>query len=185
MIIGVTGWANHGKDTTGQYLVANYNFLRYAFADQLKDLALIINPIVGPGSLRLYAHVEEGGWEAAKKNPEVRRFLQELGTGVRKIIGADAWVEALDRQLNADGLTRKDHIVITDVRFHNEADYIHRNGGVVWRVTRRGYDNGIGTSHDSEKFVEGLPADYDFHVVTKDQLYGQINLAMDQLRRKL
>jgi len=135
MIVGVTGYARHGKDTTGNFLVENYGFLRYAFADQLKSMAITLNPIVRTFTFpkhaeRLATLVALVGWDKAKENTEVRRFLQVLGTeAVRDHLGQDAWVDALDKKLNEDEVTRDNDVVITDVRFHNEAQFIKRNDG--------------------------------------------------------
>lgn len=169
-LIAITGRAQHGKDTIGQRLV-DHGFARFAFADQLKDLALYINPIVS-GDIRdfdeerMAALVSRVGWEEAKKNPEVRRFLQELGTGVRDIIGEDAWVNALEKLWLASG---RENVVITDVRFPNEARWVHRHGGQLWRVTRMvnggekmlPFDNGVDPNHASEVHVPTLLADHE------------------------
>jgi hypothetical protein len=186
-LVGLTGYAQHGKDTAGRFLTETYGFVRFAFADQLKELALIIDPIIDQvHGNRLSLLVGQVGWDEAKRNPEVRRILQELGTGVRDVIGADAWVDALARKVDEEvGWTfegqgivmpgQRAHpakpVVITDVRFPNEAAWIHDNGGVVVRVNRqaadgRPYDNGIGTSHPSEAHVATLRVDED--VTAKD-----------------
>lgn len=177
-LLGVTGFAQHGKDTVGRIAVSTQKYHRYAFADQLKDLALEANPWVSvewhppPANevydLRLSRLVEEGGWEGAKQNPEVRRFLQELGTGAREVLGDDVWVRALENKLvkagrMAEGKSSQpfsDYIIVTDVRFPNEADWIHEKGGKLIRVHRPFFDNGVGTDHPSEAFVEDLPVDY-------------------------
>ena len=176
MIIGITGHAQHGKDTTGQFLVTSYGFKRYAFADQLRSMALTLNPIIyseGPEvvTTRLADLVQSAGWDVAKKDPEVRRFLQVLGTeAVRDHLGEDAWVDSLDKRLNDDDLTRDSDVVITDVRFLNEVRFIRRNGGEVWRVKRleyvdgmiKDFDNGLGTDHPSERFINSIMADRTF-----------------------
>ena len=173
MIVGVTGYARHGKDTTGNFLVENYGFMRYAFADQLKSMAITLNPIIRTFTFpkhaeRLATLVALQGWDKAKENAEVRRFLQVLGTeAVRDHLGQDAWVDALDKKLNDDEVTRDNDVVITDVRFHNEAQFVKRNGGEIWRVKRleyadgviRDFDNGLGTDHPSERFVDSIKAD--------------------------
>jgi len=41
-LIGFAGKARSGKDTAGAYLVDNYNFLRYSFAQPLKDATKIM-----------------------------------------------------------------------------------------------------------------------------------------------
>jgi len=194
MLVGVTGYAQHGKDTIGQICVRG-GATRFAFADQLKELALYVNPIVIPADItgraterRLRDVVDAFGWENAKKNAEVRRFLQELGTGVRDIIGEDAWVNALEKLWVASGAM---HAVVTDVRFPNEADWIHRNNGVLLRVTRyvaaesgddpwSMFDNGLGTDHPSEMYVPDLPADFDIENSGPiDQLEGRVMRALN------
>ena len=176
MIVGLTGYARHGKYTTRNFLVENYGFMRYAFADQLKSMAITLNPIIRTFTFpkhaeRLATLVALQGWDKAKENAEVRRFLQVLGTeAVRDHLGQDAWVDALDKKLNDDEVTRDNDVVITDVRFHNEAQFVKRNGGEIWRVKRleyadgviRDFDNGLGTDHPSERFVDSIKADRTF-----------------------
>ena len=42
VIIGLIGNKRVGKDTIADYLVNNYNFKKYAFADQIKKISNII-----------------------------------------------------------------------------------------------------------------------------------------------
>lgn len=155
MLVGVSGAARHGKDTVAQVLVEDFGFVRVGFADALKKLAIEVNPTI-PGHGRLRSLVLDQGWEEAKVYPEVRRLLQDLGVGVREVIGPDAWVTAVSRTLQES--LAKD-IVIPDVRFPNEADFIHDQGGQLWLVNRVGFDNGVGLGHVSEQYVEQLPRD--------------------------
>ena len=60
MLIGVTGLAQHGKDTIGNRLVKAHGFRRMGFANVLKELALRVNPIVhAPGSGFQYPRLGE------------------------------------------------------------------------------------------------------------------------------
>jgi hypothetical protein len=166
-LIGLTGYAQHGKDSTAKFLEP-YGYKQYAFADALKQMALVLDPIVStskdwppghyyPGLVRLSSLIEKSGWEEAKKLPEVRRFLQVLGTeAVRDILGENSWVDALGNKLGTD---RPKKAVITDVRFPNEAEFVRRQGGKLWLIQRPGFDNGIGTDHPSEAFISTLPVD--------------------------
>jgi hypothetical protein len=171
-LIGLTGHMQAGKDSIGKILVEEHGFQRFAFADQLKSMALALNPLVPCEEwvfqskyVGLAAYVREWGWERAKGNPEVRRFLQVLGTeGVREHIGEDAWVQALETKLDAagwevfEGQHEDFDVVVTDARFPNEADWVHELGGQVWRVVRPGH---AGDGHASEALVDGLPADFE------------------------
>lgn len=202
MLIGITGLAQSGKDSIGKFLVEEHGFTRFAFADTLKEMALALNPYVESSpaaetSLRLRDQVERVGWENAKMNPEVRRFLQVLGTeGVRDHLGEDSWVKAMDLKLRGFGewtfkleanplgdhsIYSSPNAVITDVRFPNEAEYIWSVGGSVIRVARENmdgtpFDNGIGRDHPSERSVSGLIADFDVVGIS-----GQLDLLYEDV----
>lgn len=146
LILGAMGKKRSGKDTFAARLVAEHGFTRIAFADALKDVALDLDPIIdnGPfvranGSLavhhsRLSDIVEKAGWEAAKDRPEVRRILQALGVAMRTHVDLDVWVDAA--MAKADRIPGP--VVITDVRFPNEADRVRAGGGKLVRVQRPG-----------------------------------------------
>ena len=75
------------------------------------------------------------GWEMAKQNPEVRSLLQKLGHAVRDKIDPTVWCRVV--MVEADRLDEEGtDVVITDVRYRNEADAIHAVGGVVCRIDR-------------------------------------------------
>ena len=121
MIIGLSGYAQSGKDSTAELLCLNYGYERRAFADPMRHALMIINPKLD-SITRLAEFVDDYGWEIAKKNPEVRRLLQVLGTDFgRKMIGDDVWLKMAMRDLRQD-----DKIVISDVRFPNELRIIKR-----------------------------------------------------------
>lgn len=154
-LIGLTGRKRSGKDTLAGFLVRDHGFVRVAFADPLKDAALAVNPIVDTDvdghPVRLQEAVSDLGWEEAKEIREVRRTLQELGVAIRAIDDS-FWVDAAMREvarLRAQGIP----VVITDVRFPNEADAIQALGGRIVRVTRAGLDTS--DTHVSETAMDG------------------------------
>lgn len=155
-IIGLTGVAESGKDTVGKILVEKHGYTRVSFADPLREALYRLNPTVRCGFTAqspVQSLVDTLGWDEAKKNPEVRRLLQVLGTEVgRELLSEHVWIDLADRKINkiADqtpGIWPR--IVITDVRYHNEAAFIHSwVGGLVVRVDRPGY--GPVNGHDSD-----------------------------------
>lgn len=155
MLLGISGKMRSGKDTFAQRLITEHGFVRLAFADALKKLALDINPIItegGLGFIRLEDVVESMGWEDAKSVPEVRRILQEVGTGVRDL-NEDFWVNVVECQimdLMADGL----HVVVTDTRFVNEATMIKANNGHIVRIVRPNAENVNYANHISETSLD-------------------------------
>lgn len=162
MMIGLSGYARSGKDTVGKLLVERHGYTRVAFADPMRKMALAIDPIIDHygsyGSnvrpVRLSEAVDSVGWDRAKSVPEVRRFLQRLGTEAgREIFGSDFWID-----IALKGYTQADNLVLTDVRFRNEADAIKKNDGVVVRILRPGIEPP--NSHASERDLDGWAFDY-------------------------
>lgn len=159
MLVGLMGYARSGKNTVANVLVRKYGFTEMAFADALREMALGINPIVDflpSGVYRYQNAISDYGYDEAKSQfPEVREFLQRLGTeGVRDVLGPDTWVDLVERRWHADG---QPDLVITDVRFPNEYEMVRRNGGVLARVkrpevqaTNRHISESALDSHDSD-----------------------------------
>lgn len=152
MIIGLTGYAQSGKDSVAKTLVEHYGFTRLAFADKIRDMLYDLNPMVKDG-FRLQGVVDAYGWDQAKVLfPEVRKDLQALGVSARTHLDPNIWVIAVLRQM-------KDEVnyVITDVRFINEALIIKQAEGELWRVKRPGV--GAVNSHVSESDLDGYKVD--------------------------
>jgi hypothetical protein len=152
MIIGLSGYAQSGKDTVAKILVDHYKFIRVAFADTLRGVAYKTNPLVGD-KLHLADLVDEYGWDVAKQNPNVREFLQTLGLAAREELSADVWVVAALLKMSDE----KKNYVVTDVRFENEAVLIKQLGGQLWRVRRPSVD--AVNDHVSERALDGYKFD--------------------------
>lgn len=179
-LLGLVGRKRTGKDTVANVLVTEYGFLRVAFADPLKRAALSLDPVVGPCALPghptpamhdLTDVVSALGWEKAKDFvPGVRRTLQNLGWAVRSL-DETFWVRAglrVAQDLRDDGFP----VVVTDVRFPNEADAIKDAGGALVRITRPGVNDG--DTHPSETALDDYEiADVILNDGTLDDLYAQ------------
>jgi hypothetical protein len=157
MIVGLGYVRRVGKDTAANALVRDLGFKRVGFADPLKDLAFIADPLVTSATQVVNVSAGRGhlswvvtgvGWEEAKdKFPEVRRFLQNLGDGVRRVLGESTWIDAAMAKARLF-----EHTVIPDVRFLNEVEAIESAGGVVVNITRPGHE---GLGHKSETELNG------------------------------
>lgn len=161
MLIGLSGKKRAGKDTVAAYLVEKYGFVQVAFADPLREAALKVDPIITAATIteslrtfRLSDLVGSQGWEAAKEHPEVRRILQRMGVGVRDL-DPDFWLRIAAEKIGVMMDARRD-VVVTDVRFPNEADYIKRHGFLI-RVIRPGLDHA--DAHESETALDDYPHD--------------------------
>jgi hypothetical protein len=159
MIIGLTGYAQSGKDTVANILVNNYGYTRIAFADKIREFLYETNPmydsIVGE-PLFVKAKVDRDGWEEAKKSPHIRRLLQTSGVAARKVFGENFWVQQALKDVHFEG-----NYVINDVLFTNEADIIKKyENSQLWRVKRLGVE--AVNSHVSEHELDGYPVDHIF-----------------------
>ena len=153
MIIGLSGYAQSGKDTVAGFL-KNFGYTRVAFADPMRTALYSLNPLVS-GDLRLAELVDQIGWDGAKTAyPEIRRLLQVFGTEVgRNQWGSNFWVDLAMTQMD---WLEKDYVV-TDVRFPNEYEAIKATGGKVWRVDRTAV--GPVNEHVSDNALEGFEFD--------------------------
>lgn len=198
-VIGITGAAQAGKDTVAEYLVKNYGYIRYAFADKLKQFLLAQDPwfpamlpeegpygeVFNGTFVRLSAAVRDHKWESVKRNLEVARLLQVTGTEAgRAVLGDDVWV----RQVKQDAqrvLSHGGRVVFSDVSFQNEADLVDSLGGTMIRITRPGYESGRDPNHPSEyNRREGLEVALTLNNTgTIPALLGmvQIELELDEL----
>ena len=146
-LVGLTGYAGSGKDTFAKSLRLRGAYERVGFADAVKEMALVLDPWIivpsahgGQHDFELLSQVVRRlGWDEAKKIANVRSYLQKLGTdAVREIINKDAWVMAAQGKI-WPLITEGTNVVVTDVRFQNEADLIRSWGGKVFRVERPGF----------------------------------------------
>lgn len=170
-LIGLVGAKRAGKDTFAEGLVA-LGWKRLAFADRLKSVALATDPTldvrVSGRRIRLSEVVgSKPGWEGAKEDREVRRYLQNLGTAVRDFLGSTAWIDPVLREAafyRAPGfgsLGEWHHgtpVVVTDVRFENEVEAILNAGGRIVKIERAGL--APDDSHVSERLAWDPALDY-------------------------
>tara|TARA_E500000331_G_scaffold206374_1_gene197935 strand:- start:1684 stop:2223 length:540 start_codon:yes stop_codon:yes gene_type:complete len=168
-LVGLGCRAQVGKDTAA----AGLGFRRLAFADSVRALAGRIDPYVNDFGLRLSDAVERLGWDGAKVEvDEVRRLLQELGGGARELIGTDIWVHPV-MVYAQDLMLIGESVVITDVRYPNEADAIQSAGGTLIRIDRPDVPR---LDHPTENALD----DYDFdHVIDNS---GSVEELCDAVR---
>lgn len=172
--IGLIGYAGSGKDTVAAYLVRR-GYTRVAFADPVRSVLLSVNPLITRDGLRLQDAVKAHGWDTAKRQfPEVRELLQGLGAGVRAALGESVWLDHALRRLDA----LSGPVVVTDVRYHNEARALQRRGFFLVWVQRPGV--GPANAHASET---GIPVELADAVLINDGSIPELYEAVDALLR--
>lgn len=162
-LVGLIGKKRVGKDTFAAVLVEKHGYERVALADPLREAALGLDPLVGTFPLtvndklstrawRLSEVVDAIGWERAKDYvPEVRRTLQRFGTEAIRSLDEDFWVRTAFARIN-DLRESGIPVVVTDVRYMNEADAIRNSKGILVRITRDLPSDG--DAHASERSLD-------------------------------
>ena len=131
-IIGLGCSAQVGKDTAASYLERKYprRVKRIGFADKLKKIAMDLFALsweqcYGPQEIKEAVDPRYG------KSP--RQIMQELGEKMRDIY-PDIWVDTVFYttipQYEKEGY---ECVIISDTRYPNEAESIHRRQGIVVR----------------------------------------------------
>lgn len=141
MLIGVLGFIGCGKGTVGDILCEEYGFEQVSFASHLKDVASVLfgwkrELLEGDtNESRDFRQEPDQFWSEKFNKPFTPRLaLQLLGTeAVRNVFHEDFWIHALDMKIQKNPVK---NIVITDVRFKNEIDWVHSKSGILIEVRR-------------------------------------------------
>lgn len=162
-LIGISGHAGVGKDTVADYIRRSYESIyTERFADPLKKACseAFGLPVEFFNNPDLKEEVN-GFWDVSP-----RMIAQFVGTElfrehIWKLLPSDAqnfWVRRMQGRISGEILldgdgeyAPGDTVVIPDVRFQNEYDYITSFGGIIIHLTRPGRSGKVGIpSHPSE-----------------------------------
>ncbi len=155
-IIGLCGYARTGKDTMAAAL-ADDGWERLAFADNLKnDLRTMLEDAVRRGGVpAANAQRRVCRMLAGPDKAKARPLMVAYGAFMRTF-EPDYWIARLWRQI--DALPDDARVVITDVRYENEADWVRSLGGVTLWVERPGVGpaNGEEAEKTRKDYCDGL-----------------------------
>ena len=176
--IAITGRFRRGKDTLAdlieEFIAGDGPVARLAFARALKaELAEMTlhytNPpdLVIPGKKVPKMFMVPGGYKMWEDRMNERRDIngvgwQWWGEWRRQICGEDYWIKhPLFRAAHDEATQARKHILVTDMRHHNEAEWCGNNGFYRVRVTGpcRAPDDVRDKDHPSETAIEHLPVD--------------------------
>jgi deoxyadenosine/deoxycytidine kinase len=165
MIIALSGKAGSGKDTVANELVKSKGFIKVAFADPIKRMAM-----------EMFDFSREQLWGESNKRDKLdtrygfspRYVLQKMATDFGRNLFEDVWVNTtkhvIDKLNNTistyspysgvnviytpqecEKLNSEKNIIITDCRFVNELNFIKKQNWPIYRVKR-----------DSEKHLDHI-----------------------------
>lgn len=177
-IIALAGKAGSGKDTVAKILAEEVldHCAVLAFANRLKRM------------LEVGLEVNLDDMSRAEKEAPVdhlaglgaitpRHLAQTLGTEWGRAIHPDLWVYLLAMDVET---MFAPVVVITDCRFPNEVEFVHKRRGVVWWIERDGIapvrahasENSIGPQ-DCDRTILNLGT-LDDLAITVQQAYAQL-----------
>ncbi len=142
-LIALVGFKGSGKDTAGRFLVENYGYKNFSFAESLKDaLASIFcwerALLEGDtGESRAWRETVDSWWSEKLGIPDFtpRLAMQLVGTDVfRQHFNMDLWILNIERKITL--LSENSNVVLCDGRFPNELGLGRKFGGKVVRVKR-------------------------------------------------
>ena len=183
LLIGITGKKQSGKDTVGKLLISLYlsekiNWFKniefeniykmistrpslylYKFADPLKN---IVSRLIDCNAQDLededFKNKILSDW-----NITPRELMQKLGTDFCRNLNPKVWINLLDQEI---AWSDHDFIVITDVRFQNEVNYIKNMNGIIIKIINPNQQES--DSHISENELDNFE-DYDYIIHNKKE----------------
>ncbi len=132
-VVGVAGFARSGKDTfctlaQKVFSKTDTKIMRSGFANAVKaDLHQLLVHKVG---ISAYTDVDE-------EKALIRPLLVEYGTGLMRKLNPRVWINRMQPNVDLAEHTGC-HLMITDVRYENEVDWILEQGGKVVYIDQEG-----------------------------------------------
>tara|TARA_Y100000310_G_scaffold311944_1_gene358729 strand:- start:633 stop:1196 length:564 start_codon:yes stop_codon:yes gene_type:complete len=140
VIIGISGKKRSGKDTIYGLVKKRVGHFvaRAAFGDQIKEEVASATGVA-------LDHIEEN-------KERFRPMLQWWGADFRRHYkGESYWLDKMLRKMRS--VADPEVLVITDVRYPNEADLVKEAGGIMLRVDR---ETGLNDAHSSENLLDSF-----------------------------
>lgn len=185
LIIGVNGYAGAGKDT-----VCNMIREQLIHNDIPTEKLAFANPLKRATAEAFGIPLEDFHDEDKKdvRNSfwglSPREMLQKVGTDCfRDIVRYDFWIKRMEQAVhNSDA----EVILISDVRFQNEAEFVWRMNGVILIVSREGKTANVGiANHKSNNIVECEGKEKDSFAInnsgTLSELHRKVSIVLAQI----
>lgn len=193
-LIGIHGHAGAGKDTVAEWILQN-------FTDVYKE------PFAGPLKM-VCSHafnIDLDDFYAQEKkeqthpfwNTTPRKIAQIVGTELFRVgYGNDFWVRRMHGRISGELITERDGIyesgetiIIPDVRFQNEYDWLISQGGKLIVLTRPGADGSVGVPNHASEAGIIFDATHPNYLInnndTLESLYAQVEAFIEWTGWKL
>ena len=181
MLVGICADVPQSGKTSAAKTFIQAGWQHLSFGEPVKlTLACFLQAIGAKGQIADYL------WGAKKGSiiPEIGitggALMSSFATDyVRDMVNPDTWLGAMKKQI--DGLPASVNVVIDDLRFVNEADWIKANGGYIIHIYRPD-----APKHNRSIKSEGLLWDYphDFRVINDGTLVD-LDIKIGQILSRL
>jgi hypothetical protein len=143
MMVGLVGKARSGKSSVAKIMVEEFDYSIFPMAGPIRSAIKAAFPFISPYDLG-------GGKEEII--PQIgktgRHMLQQMGHNWgRETIDKDLWVKANEAHINISRVDF-DKVVVDDVRYDNECEWIKSHGGYIIGVDRPGIKDGQASWRD-------------------------------------
>jgi hypothetical protein len=144
-----------GKTTVASYLTG-MGYTSLSFATPIKRMAQVLLTELGYSAEEAHNLLHERKEEKLEcVSTTSRHVLQTLGTEFgRGCVHPRVWLMCAERSLSRH-LAEGHPVVFDDCRFPDEADFVRRLGGELWRIERPGTERQ--TEHASEGGLDDYP----------------------------
>jgi hypothetical protein len=158
MLVGLCGEGGVGKDSVAAVFKQELGFVQKACADGVRQEAWDGNAYLPEVQCTYREILERLGYERAKReHPCVREHLISIGHGQRLKHGEDYWLKKVTS-------SAQECVVLSDVRYLNEAEYCHKNGFLL-RIRRPGFE---GVHETERKSLAEIPDELFNRVIIND-----------------
>lgn len=131
MLICLVGRRRSGKDTFAQYFVDTLGYRAMALAEIPKRET---SKVYGLPTSLLWWEDNKDRAHHADPTKTYRDLLIEYANA-RRAVDPDVWVNLLLEEIKPR-LARGENVIVTDVRFPNEAELLHAAGGILIKIER-------------------------------------------------
>lgn len=147
--IGISGKANSGKNTLSEIIHQELDIYNHkgkdqyqiiSFADPVKEIARQMFPKIsrqkfyGPSKNRSY--IIPNALDKNKNPLTIRQLLIDIGTDA-KLYNKDIWLNNFDNTLKKAEKNNIKLVIVSDIRFKNEFNYLKNNGFYLIRLLRK------------------------------------------------
>ena len=182
ILIGLSGLKRSGKSTVARYLVEQYGFGEVSFA---APMYRAIATMIGIDIQHLQDETsKEADIPWLGRSP--RYLLQTLGSEWgRGLVRDDIWILIALRHIERHRGMGMPGVIVSDVRFDNEAQFIISQGGQVWIISRPCRAVSGRDGHASERGISpNIPSRGIVNAAGFPTLYKRVDELLDTLQQR-